>query len=505
MRRAFLTVLLVATLLLPAQAAAYNGLVLSRGTVGDVSLTDQHGANVSLDELNEDLLVVTFIFTHCPDVCPVITHTLKAVQAGLSEELAGDVGFVSITVDPVRDTPERLLTFTEYHGVDWPHLTGDAATLEDVWARFGVGVESEVIEAHGGQPDYAIEAATVTVVTADGEANTHLVQPTGWNLTVEHADAAGWNITASVGANGHVVNAVEGVAAPEDGAWSWTLQRWNESEAAWQNSPVGVDDVNGLTHPHLAWTASNGNMSGLPAPTGRSSMHLLFPNGTMTGHVQTSTSAHLMTLGALNTAGMDLDVTLDPQWGHFLTSINGTSAPADWSWYWRLAVWNGSLWEEAMLGMDDLNDTMHLAWSPSSMNLSDLPTPGSMDGDARGQASPTECNGKGWIMGSGSAAHCMCDDGYSWGEDDRLSCLSDDGSVSVGHNTVTFILDDRRRPRVMWSGDGWVPETFTEDLVELAQDEGIIERPEPASPSPGMALSIVAMLGAAVLLERRRS
>ncbi|DAC35978.1 MAG TPA: SCO family protein, partial [Candidatus Poseidoniaceae archaeon] len=102
MRRALLAALLVATLLLPAQAAAYNGLVLSRGTVGEVELVDQHGDNVSLDGLSDELLVVTFVFTHCPDVCPVITHTLKAVQAGLSEELADDVGFVSITVDPVR-------------------------------------------------------------------------------------------------------------------------------------------------------------------------------------------------------------------------------------------------------------------------------------------------------------------------------------------------------------------------------------------------------------------
>ncbi|GIS27440.1 MAG: hypothetical protein CM15mP128_1990 [Methanobacteriota archaeon] len=49
-------------------------------------------------------------------------------RRGLEDDLAS-VGFVSITVDPVRDTPERLLAFTEYHGVDWPHLTADNATL----------------------------------------------------------------------------------------------------------------------------------------------------------------------------------------------------------------------------------------------------------------------------------------------------------------------------------------------------------------------------------------
>ncbi|GIS27439.1 MAG: hypothetical protein CM15mP128_1980 [Methanobacteriota archaeon] len=54
--------LLVTTLLLPVQATAYSGLVLSRGSVGEVSLVDQHGENVSLDGLNEEILVVAFVF-----------------------------------------------------------------------------------------------------------------------------------------------------------------------------------------------------------------------------------------------------------------------------------------------------------------------------------------------------------------------------------------------------------------------------------------------------------
>jgi hypothetical protein len=99
----------------------------------------------------------------------------------------------------------------------------------------------------------------------------------------------------------------------------------------------------------------------------------------------------------------------------------------------------------------------------------------------------------------------MCDEGYGWKDGDRMSCGSDDGEVSVGHNTVTFILDGMRKPRIQWNGDGWSPEDFTSDLLELAQDEGIVPRPERSSPSPGMAVGIVAMLGAALFLERRRS
>ena len=505
MRRSLIAALLLATLLLPVHAAGYNGLVLSRGSVGDVTLVDQHQQNVSLDQLSEEILVVAFVFTHCPDACPVITHTLKAVQAELDENLAEHVGFVSITVDPARDTPERLLSFTDYHGVDWPHLTADNATLEDVWARFGVNVASEVIEAHGSAQDFALEGASVTVVNADGNASEHAVRPTGWNLTVEHADAAGWNITAVNGQYGHMITGVEGSASPEDGSWWWSLQRWNSSASAWEESPVGVDDIDALVHPHLALTDSRRNLSDLPAPTGRSSMHLLFDEGNVTSHVLNTTSAHLMTHGAFHEAGVNVDVSLDPQWGHLLEAIDDVAAPADWSWYWRLALWNGTMWEESMVGMDNLTDTMHIAWAPSTVNLSDIPAPG--DSGMQGQGDATTCNGHGWVMGSGSSAHCMCDEGYRWREGDRLSCVSDDGEVLVGHATVTFILDGMRKPRVQWNGDGWGPEAFTEDLVELAQAEGVIPRPERSnsSPSPGMAAGLVAMLGAALLLERRRS
>ena len=503
LRRTLLAVLLIATLLLPTQAAAYNGLVLSRASVGDVSLIDQHGENVSLEGLSEDLLVVAFVFTHCPDACPVITHNLKAVQAELPEELIGHVGFVSITVDPVRDTPERLLPVTEYHGVDWPHLTADNATLEDVWARFGVNVQSEVIEAHGAGLDFALEGATVTVVNADGNATESLAHPTGWNLTVEHADAAGWNISANEDQNGHMVTGIEGITSPEDWSWWWALQRWNTTSSVWEESPVGIDDIEAVTNPHLAWMDSRRNLSDLPTPTGRSSMHVLFAEGDATSHVLNTTSAHLMTHGALHQTASDLDIKHDPQRGHVLEAIDGVSAPGDGSWYWRLALWNETMWEESMVGMDDLNEAMHIAWSPSTVNLSDLPAPGASTADST--AGSTACNGHGWVMGSGSSAHCMCDEGYSWNDGDRLSCASDDGEVSVGHNTVTFILDGMRKPRIQWNGDGWSPNDFTADLVELAQDEAVIPRPERSSPSPGVAMGVVALLGAALLLERRRS
>ena len=81
------------------------------------------------------------------------------------------------------------------------------------------------------------------------------------------------------------------------------------------------------------------------------------------------------------------------------------------------------MWEESMVGMDDLNDTMHIAWSPSTVNLSDLPTPGASSTGSTSET--TACNGHGWVMGSGASAHCMCDEGYIRPDGNWLGCVSE--------------------------------------------------------------------------------
>ena len=148
--RVFIAVTLVACLLISSipTASAYKGHVLGRTAIDDFTLINQHSENRSLYALQGDLLVVSFIFTRCDSVCPVITQNLKSVQQGLSADIADDVGFVSITVDPAYDTPEILRDYSNQHGVDWPHLTGTEEELQVIWNTFGVIVSKEVINAH---------------------------------------------------------------------------------------------------------------------------------------------------------------------------------------------------------------------------------------------------------------------------------------------------------------------------------------------------------------------
>ena len=82
-RKAMMALLLTAFLLTPA--SAYMGKQLARGPVDAFTLTDQHGEEFSFETDAEGVVIVSFIFTRCPDVCPVLTVSLSAVEDELSK------------------------------------------------------------------------------------------------------------------------------------------------------------------------------------------------------------------------------------------------------------------------------------------------------------------------------------------------------------------------------------------------------------------------------------
>ena len=126
----------------------FEGTAISGPVAGDFTLSDQDGNQISLRDYSGDVVVIMFIFTRCPDVCPVTTQNLGEVGDLLGDEMDG-VTFLSISVDPEYDTQERLKTFAQKHGVDWPHLSGTLEESEKVWENFGIVVEKSFIDSHG--------------------------------------------------------------------------------------------------------------------------------------------------------------------------------------------------------------------------------------------------------------------------------------------------------------------------------------------------------------------
>jgi protein SCO1/2 len=111
------------------------------GPAPEFSLTDQDGRRVTLKELRGKVLAVTFIFASCADTCPLLTAKLAAVQDRLGAAFGPDVRFVSITVDPERDTSAVLKGYAQAHRANpagWSFLTGTPAEIREVAGRYGV-------------------------------------------------------------------------------------------------------------------------------------------------------------------------------------------------------------------------------------------------------------------------------------------------------------------------------------------------------------------------------
>jgi protein SCO1/2 len=107
----------------------------------EFALTSQDGTVVKLSDLRGKVVAVTFIYTMCTDTCPVLTPMLSFIQDRLGADFGDKITFVSITVDPDRDTPEVLKEYGEAFGANftgWFFLTGSPAAIADVAHRYGV-------------------------------------------------------------------------------------------------------------------------------------------------------------------------------------------------------------------------------------------------------------------------------------------------------------------------------------------------------------------------------
>jgi protein SCO1 len=107
----------------------------------EFSLTSQDGVQVKLVDFRGKVVVVTFIFTMCTTTCPVLTPMLSFVQERLGRDFGEKIAFISITLDPERDTPDVLREYAQAFGANlagWAFLTGPPAAIREVTRRYGV-------------------------------------------------------------------------------------------------------------------------------------------------------------------------------------------------------------------------------------------------------------------------------------------------------------------------------------------------------------------------------
>lgn len=105
------------------------------------ALTDQHGRRVTLAGLRGKVVVATFLFTQCTEVCPVLPQILARVDQHLEAAERARLVYVGISIDPQRDTPARLRQFIAEHRLDaarWSLLTGSLRELTRTADDYGV-------------------------------------------------------------------------------------------------------------------------------------------------------------------------------------------------------------------------------------------------------------------------------------------------------------------------------------------------------------------------------
>ena len=116
-------------------------------------LHDHFGQQVALSDFDGRVVLLTFLYTYCQDVCPMVAGHLRETYRQLGDD-AGQVAFVVISVDPARDTIQRAHEYsTQWDMQDkWAFLVGDHERLSPVW-------EAYYIDPQVDEPDHAQESA----------------------------------------------------------------------------------------------------------------------------------------------------------------------------------------------------------------------------------------------------------------------------------------------------------------------------------------------------------
>jgi protein SCO1/2 len=144
MRCAARCIAIVALLLAACGPTKLVGTELDGIDAPDFTLTDGvTGRSVSLSAHRGQVVALAFLYTSCPDVCPLTAARFKSAQ----ELLGGDsnrVVFVAVSVDPDHDTPKAVQDFSATHGLrtNWYYLIGTRSQLAPIWAAYGIGVQA---------------------------------------------------------------------------------------------------------------------------------------------------------------------------------------------------------------------------------------------------------------------------------------------------------------------------------------------------------------------------
>lgn len=138
-----------------SEATTFKGTHLNPSKVAPAfHLHDQFANAVSLSNLLGNVVVLTFLYTNCTDICPTITGTLNQLHKDLGDN-ANEVRILAISVDPTGDSSKQAYSYSEKRDMldKWSFLVGTEETLAPVWSAYYVAAQREDSVGIGGALD----------------------------------------------------------------------------------------------------------------------------------------------------------------------------------------------------------------------------------------------------------------------------------------------------------------------------------------------------------------
>jgi len=159
---AFVTIALVLT-----QGSSYRGVLYEPPLPAfDFSLVGADGNTIALHDFRGQVILLYFGYTSCPDVCPTTMAEMKQAIDRLSPDNAEHVQVVFVSVDPKRDTPEKIQEYADHFNPLFIGLSGSQDELSKIWNDYGIyRLEVPGESALGYTVDHT---ARVTVIDQDG-------------------------------------------------------------------------------------------------------------------------------------------------------------------------------------------------------------------------------------------------------------------------------------------------------------------------------------------------
>ena len=133
-----------------------------------LSLDDSLGHRVNIGSYRGKAVLVLFIYTHCPDICPLMVGHLHAAQHELGSQ-ADKMQIIAVSVDPRGDTPKTVKSFLAAHEMTgkMEYLIGSRPQLERTWKAWGIGAR-----VNKKNPDLVEHSAEVVGVSGSGKVTT---------------------------------------------------------------------------------------------------------------------------------------------------------------------------------------------------------------------------------------------------------------------------------------------------------------------------------------------